>query len=202
MPQGRYTVFDGEGSVVGAEGFRCAPGPMGWRYFSEVDTALPSAHHETVDIAVDADWRIARVRVDTGDHDVLLQSQGHTLTGFRDGAEIEIEYGPEVHLDYFTPATNVISSRRLSGTAEIDVVYLEPATLVPSHVRQRYELIGEGSTQTPVGTFAAARWTYTSLDSGWSADLWVAGDVLVRYESLFELERYEPGASGPRSLDG
>jgi hypothetical protein len=28
----------------------------------------------------------------------------------------------------------------------------------------------------------------------------VAGDVVVRYEGLFELEEYEAGASGPRPM--
>ena len=49
---------------------------------------------------------------------------------------------------------------------------------------------------TPVGTFEATRWTYTSLDSGWTTDLWIAGDTVVRYDRLFTLEEYEPGASG------
>ena len=75
---------------------------------------------------------------------------------------------------------------------------LHPATLEPELVRQRYEQRGDERVPTPVGMFDAARWTFTAMDSGWSADLWVAGDVVVKYETLFELERYEPGASGPR----
>ncbi len=85
--------MDGEGNAVGTEEFRCAPGPMGWRYFAD--------------------------------------------------------------------------------------------------------LLGDDEVATPVGRFAAARWRYTALSSGWSRDLWVAADVVVRYEDVFELEWYEPGASGP-----
>ena len=198
MPEGRYVVSNGEGTVVGREEFRCAPGPMGWRYFCEVDTNDPASHHETIDIAVDAAWRVARVRIDTGAHDILLADGEGALTGFRDGEAIEIPYPPRMHLDYFTPATNAITCRRLEATTEIDVVYLAPVTLQPELVRQRYEHRGDGPIATPVGTFDATRWTFTALDSGWSADLWVAGDVVVKYERLFDLERYEPGASGPR----
>ena len=50
MPQGTYTVLD-DGPTVGTESFRCAPGPMGWRSFSEIDTAVPTPHHEIVDVA-------------------------------------------------------------------------------------------------------------------------------------------------------
>ena len=202
MPFGRYTVFGEAGEPVGTEEFRCAPGPMGWRYFGEVEASDPSPHHETLDFAVDADWRIARVRIATGEHEILLQpgSDGRTLTGYRDNRPIEIQYGPDDHLDYFTPATNAITLRRLNLTAEIDVVYLEPVTLAPSRVRQRYELIGDEQVATPVGTFAASRWRFTALDSGWTAELWLAGDTVVRYERLFELAWLDPGVSGPRPV--
>jgi hypothetical protein len=192
MPTGRYTVLGDDGASAGTEDFRCAPGPMGWRYFSDVRTD----HHEIVDIAVDRDWRIARVRIDTGEHDILLEPRGDTLAGYRDHQEIEIPYGPQMHLDYFTPATNAITCRRLGSGAEIEVVYLALATLEPSVVRQRYELHGQELVRTPVGTFEADRWTFTALDSGWTADLWVAGDTVVRYERLFDLVAYEAGASG------
>ena len=45
------------------------------------------------------------MRIATGEHDILLEpgSGGTTLSGYRDDEPIEIPYGPEVHLDYFTP---------------------------------------------------------------------------------------------------
>ena len=202
MPFGRYTVLGDDGGPVGTEEFRCAPGPMGWRSFSQVQTSVPSPHRETLDVAVNADWRIARVRIDTGEHDLLLEpnATGQALTGYRDRRPIEIAYGPETHLDYLTPATNAITTRRLRSTADIDVVYLEPVTLEPSRVRQRYELVGDERVQTPVGAFDATRWRFTASDSGWTSDLWVAGDIVVRHERLFELEWLDPGASGPRPV--
>lgn len=33
--------------------------------------------------------------------------------------------------------------------------------------------------------------------TGWTRSLWVAGDLVVSYEGLFELAAYEPGQSGP-----
>jgi hypothetical protein len=196
MPTGRYTVLGDDGTPAGTEDFRCAPGPMGWRYFSDIRTD----HHEIVDIAVDRDWRIARLRIDTGEHDILLEPSGDILTGYRDHREIEIPYGPDLHLDYFTPATNAITCRRLSETTEIEVVYVERVTLEPTRVRQRYEHHGVERVTTPVGSFEATRWIYTSLDSGWTSDLWIAGDTVVRYDRLFTLEEYEPGASGVPSI--
>jgi hypothetical protein len=185
---------------VGTEVLRCAPGPMGWRSFSEIDTTDPTPHHEIVDIAVDTDWRIARVRIDTGEHDILLEPRGNVLTGYRDHEPIEIPWSADLHLDYFTPTTNAVTIHRLKATAEIDVVYLAPVTLEPSRVQQRYEPIGDEEIETPAGRFAAIRWRFTALDPGWTADLWVAGAVVVAYEGLFTMETYEAGVSGAQPL--
>ena len=78
----------------------------------------PSPHGETLDFAVHTDRRIARVRIDTGEHDLLLEPNagGDALVGYRDRRPIEIAYGPEVHLDYFTPTTNAITTHRLGPT--------------------------------------------------------------------------------------
>ena len=200
MPAGRYAVLGEDGVRVGTEEFRCAPGPMGWRYFSDIQTTDPTPHVETFDVVVDADWRPVRIRVDTGEHQILLEPHGGSLQGVRDGAQIELQWEPDRHIDYFTPATNLVTTMRLHDSTEIDVVYLAPVALQPALVRQRYELIGEEVVETPVGRFATTRWVYTSLDSGWTSDLWVAGDVVVQYDRLFTLEWYDPGASGPRVL--
>ena len=170
---------------------------MGWRYVSEIQRDEPTPHGEVVDVAVDDEWRIVRARVDTEEHSVALEPRDRSLTGVRDGEPIEVAWGPDMHLDYLTPAMNAITAKRLAGTTEIDVVYLEPVTLEPTVVRQRYELLGTEEVETPVGTFHADRWRYTALDSGWTSDLWVAGDVVVRYDRAFDLIGYEAGATGP-----
>jgi hypothetical protein len=103
-----------------------------------------------------------------------------------------------MHLDYLSPAFNAVTCRRLEATTEIEVVFVEPYTLEPVVERQRYDLIGGEEVDTPAGAFAATRWHYTSLRSGWNADLWAAADVVVAYERLFRLAWYEAGASGPQ----
>jgi hypothetical protein len=202
MPAGRYTVLDGSGRPAGAESFRCAPGPAGWRYFAEIETSLPEPHREVVDLVVDAWWRPVRLRIDTGSHDILLVVEGDRTTAVRDGDPVEVVFGPDVELDYLSPCFNAVTANRLGRTAEIDVLYLRPVTCEPVPVRQRYELEEtEEEVTTPAGRFRAARWRYTDLGSGWTRPLWVAGDVVVAYEDLFELAEYEPGRSGPFPLD-
>jgi len=197
VPSGRYAVRGRSGDVVGTEDFRSAPGPMGWRYVSEIEREEPSMHRETVDVVVDRSWRIVRVRIETGSHGIFLEPRNGVLTGLLDGEHVEITWGAETHLDYLSPAFNAVTANRLDGTAEIDVVYLEPVTLEPTLMRQRYELQQRELVETPTGRFVAARWRYTALTSGWTSDLWVADDVVVRYDRAFELITYEPGATGP-----
>lgn len=200
MPIGRYTVMDGDGNPVGTEDFRSAPGPAGWRYFSDIQTRVPEPHHEVVDLVADSGWRPVRTRINTGSHEILLIAEGERLAGYRDGVAVEVGWGPDVELDYASPAYNVVTANRLGRTAEFDVVFLRPVTCKPVRERQRYELVGNEEVATPAGRFASARWRYTALSSGWSRDLWIAGDVVVRYDGLYELESYEPGASGPVPL--
>jgi hypothetical protein len=197
VPSGRYAVRGRSGDVVGTEDFRCAPGPMGWRYFSEIQRDEPTPHRETVDIVVDDSWGIVRARIETGSHAILLEPDDGLLTGLRDGQHVEVPWGAATHLDYLSPGFNAITAQRLQGTSEIDVVYLEPVTLEPIQMRQRYELIRREHVDTPAGLFLAARWGYTALATGWTSELWVADDVVVRYDRAFELIAYEPGASGP-----
>ena len=197
MPSGRYALAGRSGSWVGTEVFRCAPGPMGWRYVAEIERDEPTRHRETVDVAVDAVWRIVRARIETGSHSVLLEPSADALVGVRDGDEISIPWGPAMHLDYLTPSFNAITAQRLDETTEIEVVYLEPVTLEPTVTRQRYELLGPDEVETPVGRFRCTRWRYTALETGWTSELWVADDVVVRYDRAFELIEYDPGTMGP-----
>jgi hypothetical protein len=203
VPSGRYSVWGRSESVVGTEDFRCAPGPAGWRYVSEIERDEPTSHRETVDVAVDAEWRIVRARVETGSHEIVLEPDDDALRGVRDGERISIPWTVDMHLDYLSPAFNAITARRLedaptdAAAREIEVVYLEPVSLEPTQMRQRYELVRREHVDTPAGRFLATRWTYTAVPTGWTSDLWVADDVVVRYDRAFELISYERGASGP-----
>ena len=196
MGAGRYVILGDDGEPVGSEEFRCAPGPIGWRYFANIRTVEPVPHDEVVDVAVDADWRPVRLRIETGPHRLLLQAEADRFTGYRDGQPIETAWGPQMHLDYLSPSFNAITCRRLTATTDVDVVFIEPYTLEPVVERQRYEPVGDEDVPTSVGTFVATRWHFANLRTGWTAQLWSAGDIVVKYERLFELEWYDPGATG------
>jgi len=197
MPAGRYVVMDGKGTAVGTESFRCAPGPAGWRWFSEIETSEPEPHREIVDLVTTLEWRPLRLRIETGLHALMAEVRGDRLVGSRDGEPLDLEFGAEHELDYLSPVFNAVTANRLGRNADIEVVYLDPVTISPRAMGQRYELLGEGPVRTPVGTFEARRWRYTALPSGWTRELWVAGEIVVAYDDLFALEEYDPGPRGP-----
>jgi hypothetical protein len=200
MPAGRYRILDDHARARGTEEFRCAPGPMGWRYFSEVVYDDADPHSEIVDLVVDSSWRPVRTRIETGSHNILLAAEDDRLAGFRDRGPVEISYGPDTQLSYASPAYDVAAANRLGRSAEVDVVVLEPVTCEPAHERRRFDLIGDEEVETAVGRFAATRWRLTAIPSGSTSTMWIAGDVLVRSEGRYELESYESGASGPPTL--
>ncbi|HEX9891246.1 MAG TPA: putative glycolipid-binding domain-containing protein [Actinomycetota bacterium] len=197
MPAGAYTILH-EGHVVGREAFRCAPGPAGWRWFSEIETSLPEPHREIVDYTVDTAWRPVRLRVDTGSHRIELTSDQGRLRGRRDGQPLDLAL-PE-DLDYLSPCFNAVTANRLGGSARIRPLYMDPVTIQPRVVDQTYDHLGEEGIDTPVGRFPATAWRYTAPATGFTARLWVAGDIVVSYEGVFELAEYEPGPAGPVPL--
>jgi hypothetical protein len=197
MPVGTYRVMDGEGRAVGTEVFRCAPGPAGWRYVSTIETSEPEPHLERVDLVADDRWRPFRVVIETGAHHLVLAADGDALTAMRDGEPIAVPFGPEVELDYLSPAFNAVTANRRRETGEFDVIYVEPYVCEPVAERQRYDLVGMEQVVTPVGRFEAQRWRYSSLRTGHTADFWLSADVVVAYEGLYDLVEYEAGASGP-----
>jgi hypothetical protein len=196
VPTGTYTLIDAEGRRFGTEGFRCAPGPMGWRYVSEIETLDPRPHHESVDLVADAVWRPLRMRVDTGEHALLLQREGERLVGHRDGEPLELPFEDDRELDYLSPAFNAVTASRYGRTVEFDVWFFDPVTIAPRPMRQRYEHRGEEEIETAAGRFRAIRWGYEAIDTGYASEFWTAGDVVVRYTGYLELQRFEAGATG------
>jgi hypothetical protein len=193
VPSGRYDVIGDDGSPEGEESFRSAPGPAGWRYVADITGAGAGA----VDLVADAAWNVVRARFRSPAGELLLETHGDRIVGVRNDETLEFLWRPELHVDVFSPVTNLASTKRLRGTQEIEVLYVDRDSLNITFTTQRYELLGDEPIRTAVGSFEATRWRFVALDSGWTGDLWVSGDVVLRYERTFELAAYEPGATGP-----
>lgn len=187
MPSGLYRLPDG-----GTEQFRCAPGPVGWRYFSTVQRDGGTTN---VDLSVDASWRPVRVRIQTPEHHVLLSARGSIL----DNEPLDVSLDA-VAVDFPSPCFPLATARHLGDGGEIDAVSLDPETLRPSTERHRFEA-GDDDEEimTPVGRFVARIWRHIAPRPHFSRALWIAGDVVVAGDGV-ELAAYDPGGQGPHAV--
>ena len=119
VPSGRYAVRGRSGDVVGTEDFRCAPGP------GRLEVLLRDPPERA-----DASWggrrrgrrrRMAdhpRARIETrgaSDPGRARRRFAHRPTGRRRDPD---RLGPDMHLDYLTPAMNAITGKRLGDNAD------------------------------------------------------------------------------------
>ena len=185
MPSGLYRLSDG-----GTEQFRCAPGPMGWRYFSTVQDARGATN---VDLSVDSSWRPVRVRIQTPEHHLLLSARASVL----DDEQLDVSLTGDV--DFMSPCFPLATVRRLDGSGEIDTIVIDGETLQLSVEQHRFEMGADEEIATPVGRFVARAYRHIAPRSHFSRALWIAGDVVVAGDGL-ELAAYDPGGAGPRPL--
>jgi hypothetical protein len=197
MPSGLYRLFDDSGAPLGTEQFRCAPGPMGWRYFSTVQDARGVTN---VDLSVDASWRPVRVRIQTPEHHLLVSARTGQLVGILDDEHLELPFDQAaMTADYPSPCFPLVTALRLGSTAEIDAVAFDPETLRAKVEHHRLEAGDSEEVGTPVGRFNARPWRHIAPRPRFSRALWIAGDVVVAGDGL-ELVAYDPGGRGPVSL--
>jgi hypothetical protein len=190
MPSGLYRRSDERGDVA-SEQFRCAPGPMGWRYFSTVQDDRGTTN---VDLSVDSQWRPVRIRIQTPTHHLLLSARGSML----DDAQIDVLLDG-VAVDFPSPCFPLTTARRLSGSGETEVLAIDGETLQVSRQTHRYEAGDEEDVSTPVGRFRARAWRHVAPRPHFSRGLWIAGDVVVSGDGI-ELSAYDPGGHGPQQL--
>ena len=187
MPSGLYRRFD-DGAT---EQFRCAPGPMGWRYFSTIQDARGATN---VDLSVDAAWRPVRVRIQTPEHHLLMSARG----SIQDDEPLDIPFDPEtITVDFGSPCFPLATARRLGGSGEIDATVIDGEAGELSTEHHRYEAGDDEEIATPAGRFVARSWRRVTPHI--SRALWIAGDVVVAGDGL-ELVAYDPGGQGSRPL--
>jgi hypothetical protein len=197
MPSGLYRLFDVDGAAIGTEQFRCAPGPMGWRYFSTVQDARGVTN---VDLSVDASWRPVRVRIQTPEHHLLVSARAGQFVGILDDEDLELPFDQATRtIDYPSPCFPLVTALRLGSTAEIDAVSFDLETLSGQAEHHRYEAGDSEEVATPVGRFSARAWRHIAPRPRFSRALWIAGDVIIAGDGL-ELAAYDPGGRGPIAL--
>jgi hypothetical protein len=131
-------------------------------------------------VECDVGWRVRRARIERLDEppatlDLRADGRGH-WTDAATGAALPLEGCVDVDI-YPSPFTNTLPIRRLADAAigqpvPIVVAWVVLPALSVQATRQEYTLLARGAD--------GARWRFHAPDSGFTAELPVDGDGLVR----------------------
>jgi hypothetical protein len=205
MPTGEYLLSDThDGTLLAVERFRCAAGPVGWRYVATRHLPGTSGSGEgvigRVDVTVDARWRQLRVEVATGG---WLVRGGLTAAGVawvrrpEDGTG-EVEEHTEAAFGFAapSPAFLVCAARFAAlapeGQADLRLVALTPPGLAATTVRQRWRLDGRTTHRADDAEVLVDDFTVLDLDLGSGGAVHLAGDVVLAAPGVDLAELAEP----------
>ncbi|MCM2390056.1 hypothetical protein [Streptomyces albipurpureus] len=197
MPRGRYSLHDPhDHSPLGEEHFQCAPGPLGWRYVSQITT--PAGDHAgSVDLALDelgrpirlelhaASWQVRAAALDgvtwvrsdpTGTHATEGNVRAHTFSGT-------------------SPAFLIATARLLRLTphsthTRVRLVAFTDPVLAPRTLDQSWALVNSEAHATDNGPLMVDEYQVSALDTGEQHTIHIAGDVVLTAPGI-ELESLE-----------
>jgi hypothetical protein len=206
MPTGEYLLSDPhDGTLLAVERFRCAAGPVGWRYVATRHVPGTTGAAEgvvgRVDVTVDDRWRQLRVEVATGG---WLLRGGVTATGLawvrrpEDGTGEVEEYVQEAFgFAAASPAFLVTAARYAAaapeGQADLRLVALTSPGLAATTVRQRWRLDGRTTHRSDDTEILVDDFTVLDLDLGSGGAVHLAGDVVLAAPGVDLAELEESG---------
>jgi hypothetical protein len=215
---GEYLLSDPhDGVPLAVERFRCAAGPVGWRYVAT--RHLPGTQHlpgtahlpgiadsgaiGRIDITVDARWRQLRVEVAAGGWLIRGGLGGAGLTWVRraeDGSgEVEEYVRQAAGFAAASPAFLVCAARMAAqapdGQADLPLVALTLPGLAATTVRQRWRLDGRSTHRSDDVEVVVDDFTVLDLDLGTGGPVHLAGDVVLAASGVDLADLTEPGAA-------
>jgi hypothetical protein len=203
VPTGEYLLTDiHDGTPLAVERFRCAAGPVGWRYVAT--RHLPGTGDSgvvgRVDITVDDRWRQLRVELAAGG---WLVRGGLSGTGLSWVRRAEDGTGDAAGHDeraagfaVASPGLLVCAARMaaLSPTGQLDLplVALTPPGLAATTVRQRWRLDGQTTHRSDDAEVLVDDFTFLDLDLGTGGPVHLTGDVVLAAPGVDLTELSEP----------
>lgn len=103
----------------------------------------------------------------TGDVDPALREQNY-----------ELPFSPQSEVDFGSTLFNTVTLLRtrlpVGAARDLDVVFIQPDSLVPTADKQRYECLAQDKTQVPAGTFPSLKYrmTFPNDENSPASELW------------------------------
>jgi hypothetical protein len=191
VPTGEYLLTDThDGTPLAVERFRCAAGPVGWRYVAT--RHLPGTGDAgligRVDVTVDDRWRQLRVEIAAGGWVVRGGLSDTGLVWVRraeDGTDAPVERTQRaVGFAAASPGLLVCAARMAAlspeGQVDLPLVALTPPGLAATTVRQRWRLDGRTTHRAEDGAEVLVDdFTLLDLDLGTGGSVHLADDVVL-----------------------
>lgn len=170
MPSGRYGL-SGHDGPLGVEQFRCAAGPAGWRYVA-TRTDPDGRPAGTLDLTVDAAWRVVRLYATAGEAELRAGVAGPDAV-WRRGEDDE-RTTAAAGFTGTSPAFAVVTARLLA----LDVGVTARVRLVRLSEALGALTVDEGWARTPDAR-GVERWETADLATGERRVVHLAGDLVV-----------------------
>jgi hypothetical protein len=204
VPTGEYLLTDPhDGTPLAVERFRCAKGPVGWRYVAT--RYLPGTGEAgllgRVDVTVDDRWRQLRVEFAAGGWLVRGGLSGDGLAWVRraaDGTGDAEEYvRAAAGFAGASPALLVCAARMAAiapeGQVDLPVIVLTPPGLAAMSGRHRWRLDGRTTHRAEDGAEVLVDdFTVLDLDLGTGGSVHLADDVVLAAPGV-DLAELDPG---------
>ncbi len=156
-----------------------APQPQTWNLTYEVDRAWSPV---ALSLRLEHDGQILTTtqRAETNRWVAQVESGSETKN-------YELPFSNRHEVDFGSTLFNTVTLLRtrppVGSTRELDVIFVDPASLIPTAQRQRYECLVEEKVQVPAGNFPALKYrmTYPDQENSPVFDFWAghAGAVLL-----------------------
>lgn len=169
-----------------------APQAQGWSLTFEVDRAWSPV---SLSIRLEQDGQVTTTtqRVE-GKNWVAQIERGGEVRNY------ELPFTNQHEVDFGSTLFNTVTLLRarlpVGSARDLDVIFVEPASLVPTANRQRYECLVEDKVQVPAGNFPGLqyRMTYPGEEGAGVYDFWADhSGIILMYQSQsdeIKLERY------------
>lgn len=206
---GIYRMIDDEVDV-GTEAWAREVGPEGIRLTSVINRFDDEEFEEELEITLEPDWTPSEISVERTSEEGSRRYIGRRVGDawisqmFRESGPMRtatLPFDQFTHVDYMTAHTNSVTIERLAlepeTGQEIDVVFIDPETYVPSLVRQKYARLADPEPlEIAAGAYATRAYLYQGA-SGVEHTIWTDDEgIILRYEGVFEVLDIDQASAG------
>ncbi len=188
-----------DGKGIGRENWQIAQlGHGGILITSLAEFTSPEEYSWNVVYEVDRSWSPVTLSIRLEEHGHAVTStqraEGERWTARVDNAgqatDYQLPFSPQHEVDFRSPLFNTITLLRarlpVGSSRDLEVVFVEPESLIPVYDKQRYECLAEDKVEVPAGNFPSVKYrmTHPDKENSRTNEFWADRQgIILRYVS-------------------